>query len=66
MHITTWTESCVGSGQCALAVPEVFDQDQDEGTVRLLDADPGQALQRRVREAAISCPMQAISVSESR
>lgn len=66
MHVTTRTESCVGSGQCALSVPEVFDQDQRAGTVVLLDPEPPDELHRRVHAAAINCPMEAISVSESR
>ncbi len=64
MHITTRTEFCVGCGQCALAVPEVFDQDQHDGTVVLLDPDPAEELHQRVRAAAINCPMEVISVGE--
>ncbi|MEW2620506.1 ferredoxin [Streptomyces sp. NPDC048106] len=51
---------CVGSGQCALAVPEVFDQDDEDGTVVLLDDRPQPELHDAVREAAALCPVQAI------
>ncbi|MFD8346243.1 ferredoxin, partial [[Kitasatospora] papulosa] len=29
MHVTTDHDRCVGSGQCAMQSPEVFDQDDD-------------------------------------
>lgn len=62
MHVTVDPLSCVGSGQCALAVPEVFDQDEEDGIVRLLDETPPADLHGAVREAAHRCPVQAISV----
>jgi ferredoxin len=65
MRVTTRTDVCVGCGQCALAVPEVFDQQEDDGTVVLLETRPPAALHRRVRETAISCPVGAISTVES-
>lgn len=65
MRVTTRTDLCVGCGQCALAVPEVFDQQEDDGTVVLLDSLPAAMLRSRVREAAISCPVGAISTVES-
>jgi ferredoxin len=54
---------CIGSGQCALTAPAVFDSDDDGfGMVR-----PGRedgAGDPLVREAVRACPVQAISVSE--
>ncbi|MGC0375079.1 ferredoxin [Streptomyces sp. SAI-229] len=61
MRINTEPEVCVGSGQCALAVPEVFDQD-DEGTIVLLDANPAEEFHRDVHEAVSRCPVRAITV----
>ncbi|MFJ9212737.1 ferredoxin [Streptomyces sp. NPDC102264] len=60
MHLTIRPDTCVGSGQCALAVPEVFDQDEEDGTVVLLDDRPASDLHAAVREAAGLCPVQAI------
>ncbi|WP_405989114.1 ferredoxin [Streptomyces sp. NBC_00986] len=65
MHVSTSVETCVGCGQCALAVPEVFDQEQSEGTVVLLDPNPPEDLHPAVSQAAINCPVEAISVSKS-
>lgn len=64
MQVIARTDLCVGCGQCALAVPEVFDQQEADGTVLLLDPRPPAALHRRVREAAMSCPVEAISTVE--
>ncbi|WP_327132139.1 ferredoxin [Streptomyces sp. NBC_01343] len=60
MNITIEHDACVGSGQCALAVPEVFDQDEEDGTVVLLDDRPPRDLHSAVEEAAGLCPVQAI------
>jgi ferredoxin len=52
---------CVGSGDCALTAPAVFEVDDDAGQARVLpgaeDADPAQ-LQR----AAYACPTGAITL----
>ncbi|PZF83328.1 ferredoxin [Jiangella anatolica] len=56
-------EKCVGGGQCVLAAPDVFDQDDDTGTVLLLDADPPAGQDAAVRQAARLCPAVAITVA---
>ncbi|MCF3104804.1 ferredoxin [Streptomyces roseoverticillatus] len=54
---------CIGSGQCALTAPSVFDQDDDGfGLVRSGREDGGG--DPLVREAVRVCPVQAISVEE--
>ncbi|WP_433239411.1 ferredoxin [Streptosporangium sp. CA-135522] len=63
MDIKADTDRCVGAGMCALTVPEVFDQSEDEGTVVLLDGDPPASLEAAVRRAVQLCPSGALSVS---
>lgn len=46
---------------CVYRVPEVFDQDED-GTVELLDADPPDDLHQAVRTAARGCPTRSIHI----
>ncbi|WP_020134805.1 ferredoxin [Streptomyces sp. 351MFTsu5.1] len=62
MHIDIDKDVCIGAGQCALAAPGVFTQD-DDGYSTLLpggrDGDP------MAREAARACPVAAITVSET-
>ncbi|WFE65024.1 ferredoxin [Micromonospora sp. WMMD714] len=61
MRIQVDSDTCVGSGQCALALPEVFDQDDADGRVVLLDDRPPAGLHAAVREAASRCPVRAIT-----
>jgi ferredoxin len=53
-------DACCGSGNCVLTAPTVFDQDDDDGLVRLLDPAPDDGVQELVRRAAHLCPSGAI------
>ena len=64
MKVTVDQDRCCGSGQCVLAVGEVFDQRDEDGIVVLLEVEPARPLHGRVREAAIFCPAAAITVEE--
>ncbi|WP_326598496.1 ferredoxin [Streptomyces sp. NBC_01803] len=66
MRIEVDTSRCCGAGMCALTVPQVFDQSEDEGTVVLLDPRPPTGLHGAVRQAAQLCPCQTITVTERR
>ncbi|MEZ0076588.1 ferredoxin [Planotetraspora sp. GP83] len=63
MKIHADTGRCVGAGMCALSVPEVFDQSEDDGTVVLLDPEPPGAREAAVRRAVQLCPSGALSLS---
>lgn len=62
MHVTGDRGVCVGAGQCVLAAPDVFDQDDDEGLVLLLQEQPGEDRREAVEEAAETCPSGAVHV----
>lgn len=64
MDITVKRERCVGAGMCALTAPAVFDQDDNEGLVLLLDARPPREHHTSARIAAGTCPAGVISVTE--
>ncbi len=53
-------DRCVGAGVCALAAPDVFDQNDDDGIVVVLDQDQPAELDEAVREAAARCPAAVI------
>ena len=65
MKVTVEADRCVASGHCVLAAPGVFDQDEDDGVVILLDDEPGPAQHQAVREAANLCPAAIIRFTES-
>ncbi|MEU1271576.1 ferredoxin [Streptomyces sp. NPDC005799] len=54
---------CIGAGQCALAAPKVFAQD-DDGFSTLLPGREEGGGDPMVREAARACPVSAITVAE--
>ncbi|MEU5163811.1 (4Fe-4S)-binding protein [Streptomyces sp. NPDC020875] len=60
MKITADREVCVGAGMCVLTAPDVFAQDDAEGLVRLLVADPGGPAAEAAVRAVRSCPSGAI------
>jgi ferredoxin len=64
VHVEVDVPKCVGSGQCVLIAPEVFDQRDEDGMVVLLDEDPGAELHAEVRQSALVCPAAAIRVAE--
>ncbi|MFF5788975.1 ferredoxin [Streptomyces sp. NPDC012693] len=63
MEINVDRDRCLGAGMCALTAPEVFDQDEQEGRVLLLDALPPQERHAAVRIAAGVCPASVITVT---
>jgi ferredoxin len=65
MQVIVDQSKCIASGQCVLAAGAVFDQQEDDGTVLLLDASPPPELHDAVRRAAALCPARAISVRMS-
>lgn len=64
MKVEIEREKCVASGQCVLAAPTVFDQDEEDGIVTLLTDEPSPEEADGAREAAFLCPAQAILVAE--
>ena len=54
-------DRCVGAGNCVLTLPAVFDQDDDEGLVVVLDPDPPPEAAGLLARAVQLCPAGAIS-----
>lgn len=63
MRIKADTGVCVGSGQCVLTEPAVFDQDED-GIVTLLIENPDGETAEGARNAVGLCPSGALSIAE--
>jgi len=64
MRIVVDVERCRGAGLCALTAPEVFDQDEDDGTVVVLADEPPPELHQAVYRAARLCPNSVIRLEE--
>jgi ferredoxin len=64
MRVRVDADRCIGSGQCALTAPGVFDQD-DIGIVLLLQPEPPAEREREVRRAEQGCPVQAITIESA-
>ncbi|MFI7545427.1 ferredoxin [Actinoplanes sp. NPDC049599] len=62
-HVVADRDRCIGAGNCVLTLPAVFDQDEDEGLVVLLDADPPAESAELVARAVERCPAGAISTT---
>ncbi|MGP4092064.1 ferredoxin, partial [Streptomyces sp. KR55] len=61
MELRVDRDKCGGTGQCALFLPAVFDQSEDDGKVLLLTPLPSADLAGSVRTAARRCPTGAIT-----
>ena len=65
MRVTVAVERCRGAGQCTRTAPQVFDQDEDAGTVVVLTDEPPPELHSAVRRAAALCPNSVIHLVDA-
>lgn len=65
MKIEIDTPKCVAAGVCVLAAPDVFDQNDDDGVVIVLDEQPSAPHIPGVRDAAARCPAAVIRLVEN-
>lgn len=63
MRVSVESNRCVASGNCVMVASEVFDQDEDNGVVIVVDDAPGPQSQAAVRDAAMLCPAAAIQLA---
>jgi ferredoxin len=55
---------CIASGLCVSGLPEVFDQDDDQGLAFAKTDRPGESFAAQVHQAADLCPSRAITVHD--
>ncbi|MEE1823426.1 ferredoxin [Streptomyces sp. BE20] len=64
MRVSVDPDRCCSSGQCVMTVPELFEQDDADGLVRLRPVVVELSRFADVRLAAQLCPGGAITVTE--
>lgn len=64
LRVSVNQDVCVGAGMCVLSSPEVFDQRDEDGVVKLITSEPPEALYEKVLGAARKCPSKAIKVEQ--
>jgi ferredoxin len=64
MKVSVEADKCVAAGHCVVAAADVFDQNEDDGVVIILDDEPAPEHHDAVRQAAQLCPAAAIRLSE--
>ncbi|MFD7709617.1 ferredoxin [Streptomyces sp. NPDC059785] len=60
MHLAADRRRCIGSGQCALLVPAVFEQQDSDGRVRIHADHVPDASSDDLHAAVQMCPVQAL------
>ena len=65
MKVSIEPRKCIAAGQCVLKAPMVFDQQEEDGIVILLNAHPLDKDAEAARLAARLCPAEVISISEA-
>lgn len=63
MKVEVDRQRCRMHGECVFAVPEVFDLEDGDDTVTVLNSEPGEDFREKIELAVLVCPEGAISVS---
>ena len=64
MRVRVDPDKCQGHTLCAMAAPEVFTLSEFDGPSTAISGDVPAELEQAVRDAAATCPEQAIVVDE--
>lgn len=64
MRVIADRDVCVGAGVCVMHAAAIFDQDDDDGLVVVLDQHPSAEHEEAVREAVANCPSGALGIVE--
>lgn len=63
MEIKVDFDVCEAHGECVVEAPEIFDLDDDDDVVKVLQAAPGEELREKAEKAARACPVNAIAIA---
>jgi ferredoxin len=65
MRVSADSQTCAVSSLCVYRVPQVFDQDKEEGTVVVINPQPPPELHEAVLSAERACPTRSIHVDKA-
>jgi ferredoxin len=60
MKIEANRDVCIGAGMCVMTAPDVFDQDEDDGLVVVLQAEVPAEHAEAAAQAVARCPSGAL------
>jgi ferredoxin len=58
-------DKCVGAGVCVVAAPTIFDQNDEDGVIIVLDENPSAPQHAAVQDAAARCPAAVIRLADT-
>jgi len=64
MKVIVESSRCELHGECVMAVPEVFEIEDDKDVVTLINPEPGEHLRSKLEDAVLMCPVAAISLAD--
>ena len=64
MKVIVESSRCELHGECVMAVPEVFEIEDDKDVVTVIDPEPGEHLRSKLEDAVLMCPVAAISLAD--
>ncbi|MBM4383344.1 MAG: ferredoxin [Deltaproteobacteria bacterium] len=64
MRVRVDADLCQGHGACKSEAPEVFDVNERDGVVIVLQVNPSEALRAKVQAAVRYCPTRALALEE--
>jgi ferredoxin len=64
MKIVVDLELCIGAGVCVMTAPDVFDQNDEDGRVKLLTEHVSGTAEAFARQAVDRCPSGALSIED--
>ncbi|GCE30054.1 hypothetical protein KDA_55380 [Dictyobacter alpinus] len=64
MRVIVSASNCIASGMCVLACPQVFAQNEIDGSVEVLDHHPPASLFASIHNVVSNCPAQVFRIED--
>jgi ferredoxin len=64
MKVIVDASRCDLHGECVIASPEVFEIEDDNDVVTVINQEPGEHLRSKLEDAVLMCPVAAISLAD--